>query len=99
MLIPCGGATDGFISCPTDTITVFSGTYTENLIIGGKALSLASQNGAESTFIDGSGSGSVIAFVNVGSGGILEGFTLQNGLSEDFTGGIGCYRSSLSTIH
>lgn len=86
---------------PGDIITVFSGTYTENLIIGGKALSLVSQNGAESTVIDGSSeSGSVIIVVNTVPGGILEGFTLQNGLAAKHScGGIGCYRSSVSIMH
>ncbi len=54
---------------PGDTITVFSGTYAENLLVGGKAFSLVSQNGAESAVIDGSGAGSVIIFINVESEG------------------------------
>ncbi|MGA1863677.1 MAG: right-handed parallel beta-helix repeat-containing protein [bacterium] len=83
---------------PGDTINVFSGIYKENLVIGGKALSLVSQDGAESTFIDGSGLGSVVAVVNL-DGGVLDGFTLRNGFSERSTGGIGCYRSSLSIMH
>ncbi|MEW5800562.1 MAG: right-handed parallel beta-helix repeat-containing protein [bacterium] len=78
-----------------DTLTVLPGIYSENLVIGNKEVSIISANGAESTIIDGSGSGSVIVLTNPGSGCILDGFTIRNG-SADYGGGIFCSSSSLS---
>jgi len=78
-----------------DTITVFPGTYSENLVIGAKNISLISQGGYQSTIINGSGSGSVIVLTNVGAAAIFDGFTIQNG-SAEYGGGIWCQFSSPS---
>jgi len=73
-----------------DTIIVSSGTYTENLVFGGKGVSLISQNGANSSIIDGSGLGTVIVFNKIGSSAMLQGFTIRNGSDS----GIYCAYSS-----
>ncbi len=78
-----------------DTITVFPGTYKENLLIAGKDISLISKTGSGTTIIDGSGAGSVIVLVNIGPKAVLDGFTIRNGSSED-GGGIYCCHSALT---
>ena len=77
-----------------EVITVYPGTYRENLVIGGKDISLISQSGADSTVIDGSQSGSVIVLVNVTAASRLEGFTIQSGSAIRCAGGIHCQNSS-----
>jgi len=79
---------------PGDTILVFPGKYKENVIIAGKDISLISEQGADSTIIDGSKSGSVITYINVKSGSLLDGFTIKNGLAVHNGGGIHCLNSS-----
>lgn len=68
-----------------DTVLVSSGTYVENINFLGKAISVRSEAGAETTVIDGSDPsdpdfGSVAIF-NSGEGinSVLDGFTLING--------------------
>jgi parallel beta-helix repeat protein len=77
-----------------DTVLVDNGTYTENINFLGKAITVISVNGPESTVIDGNASGRVVTF-NSGEGtsSVLSGFTITNGLA-DFGGGIYCYYSS-----
>ncbi len=75
-------------------ITVYPGTYRENLVIGGKDISLISQKGPNSTIIDGSQSGSVIMLVNVPASSRLDGFIIQNGSAIRCAGGIHCQNSS-----
>jgi len=75
-----------------DTILVYDGTYVENINFSGKAISVKSVNGADSTTIDGNASGSVVNFVSgEGSGSVLDGFTIRNGNGG---GGIACVLSS-----
>jgi len=76
-----------------DTITVFPGVYTENLVIGRKNIILVSQNNATATIIDGSQLGSVIILANIGALSVINGFTIQNGLA-DYVGGIYSYNAS-----
>lgn len=93
-----------------DVVLVAPGTYVENLLFNGKAITLTSSDGAKSTWIDGRrpndpDKGSVISFVDgEGNGSILEGFTLTRGTGTlyysptgtPFTGGGGvyCFESS-----
>lgn len=75
-----------------DTVLVHDGTYVENISISGKTITVLSNNGPGDTIIDGNGSGHV---VYLGSGNsTLEGFTIQNGASQNIGGGIYCFISS-----
>ena len=68
-----------------DTILVAAGTYDENLDTKGKWLVFLSESGPEVTIIDGGQRGSVVRLIG---GGILEGFTVRNGLAQDAGGGV-----------
>jgi len=80
-------------------ITVYPGTYRENLVIGGKDITLLSQDGPNSTVIDGSQSGPVVVLVDVPASSRLDGFTIQNGSSIRCAGGIHCLNSSPAISH
>ncbi|MHC4945034.1 MAG: right-handed parallel beta-helix repeat-containing protein [Planctomycetota bacterium] len=69
-----------------DTIIVRSGTYVENIDFKGKAITVQSEKGPESTILDGGLKDEVVTF-NSGEGyhSILDGFTVTNG-----NGGIKC---------
>jgi hypothetical protein len=70
-------ATDG------DTALVAPGTYSENINFRGKAITVRSESGRpEDTIIDGGNADSVVIF-HSGEGrySVINGFTLQNGLS------------------
>ncbi|MHC4946410.1 MAG: right-handed parallel beta-helix repeat-containing protein, partial [Planctomycetota bacterium] len=63
-----------------DTIIVRPGTYVENLDYSGKEIAIQSEQGPESTVIDGNQDGSVVVFQNgEGPAAVLEGFTITNG--------------------
>ena len=66
------------------TVLVAAGTYTENIIFNGEAITLQSKNGPEVTIIDGSNGGSVVIFkTSEGPDTILDGFTITNGSGAD----------------
>lgn len=70
-----------------DTVLVAPGTYVENINFNGKAITVASEGGANVTVIDGSGTNSVVIFGNgEGASSKLIGFTLRNG-NANFEGG------------
>ncbi len=86
------------VSADNDTIIVSDGTYTgdgnRNLDFGGRAITLESENGAESTIIDCGGSGRGFHFDSGESlDAILDGFTIRNGYAGE-GGAIRCYGSS-----
>src|SRR5262245_48668469 len=61
-----------------DTVLVFPGTYAEHCQIDAKNLVLRSQEGAESTVLDGQLSGRILV---IHSGEVMiQGFTIENGL-------------------
>lgn len=64
-------------------ISVYDGTYNENINFIGKAITVHSVNGAEKTNIDGNAKGTVVTF-NSGEGkdSLLDGFTIINGYAE-----------------
>ncbi|MCH2112422.1 MAG: hypothetical protein MK213_06150, partial [Planctomycetes bacterium] len=63
-----------------DTVIVRDGTYAENIIFNGKAITLKSEHGPSMTSIDGGGFGTVVVFdANETSSTVLEGFTIFNG--------------------
>ncbi len=81
-----------------DTVLVAPGTYRENISISTN-VEVRSSDGSDSTTIDGTGLGTVVAFENVQSAR-LEGFTIVNGTGSNFArsapvgGGIYCAESS-----
>lgn len=87
-------------SVSRDTIRVSPGTYYENIDFSGKEILLVSTDGAATTIIDASASGSVVKFTSSETRKcIIDGFTLQNGTGTFITpyyygGGINCTGSS-----
>ena len=79
-----------YIASPNDTILVFPGRYTENIVWPNKqSLVLISKAGPKSTIIDGSKRGRVITFTGpLDTTTVLKGFTITNGLAKG-TGGTG----------
>jgi hypothetical protein len=83
-----------------DTVLVSPGTYIENINFQGKSITVKSEQGAESTRIDGNQAGSTVMFDSgENENSILEGFTVTNGLGggsyPNYTGGgITCKNSS-----
>ncbi|MHC4946332.1 MAG: right-handed parallel beta-helix repeat-containing protein, partial [Planctomycetota bacterium] len=97
-----------------DTVLVAPGTYVENIDFLGKAITVKSSDGAETTIIDGGDPtdndfGSVVTFYNGEClDSVLEGFTLTRGTGNTYRlcpepwtyrgGGIFCSGSSSPTI-
>jgi len=87
-----------------DTVNVVPGTYFEQIDFKGKAITIQSTDGAESTVIDGLQTGSVISFVNnEGADSVLSGFTITNGSGNPdpvvtYGGGIYCGENASPTI-
>lgn len=87
---------DGIDAAETgEIVLVAEGIYCENINFNGKAITVQSQNGPETTIIDGSLNGSVVTFTG-GDSSILDGFTIANGSGTDresngFTSGGGVY--------
>ncbi|MBT3796445.1 MAG: T9SS type A sorting domain-containing protein, partial [Candidatus Marinimicrobia bacterium] len=79
-----------------DTITVYDGTYSENLSITDKNLVIVSDNGAGNTIIYGGDNGKVIK-IEGSSSVSLDGFKLQDGFTT--SGGGGIYISSTGSIN
>lgn len=81
-------------------VLVSNGTYYENIDFDGKAITVKSVNGAASTTIDASGSGSVVTFDSgETSTSVLDGFTITDGagtyiVSNYYGNGIYCNSSS-----
>ena len=80
-----------------DTVIVRPGKYVENIDFIGKAITVTSEQGAVVTTIDGNQAGSVVAFQSgEGANSVLDGFTITNGVSSQYGGGIFCDSSSPS---
>ncbi len=63
-----------------DLVLVESGKYVENIDFLGKAITVQSIVGADSTIIDGNREGSVVTFVNLETEeAVIDGFTITNG--------------------
>jgi parallel beta-helix repeat protein/predicted outer membrane repeat protein len=82
-----------------DTVSVAEGTYYENILFPGNTtnITLVSENGPESTVIDGGNNGSVVTFA-AGINATLDGFTITNGSTSENGGGIRIGSSSSPTI-
>lgn len=77
-----------------DTVLVAPGTYVENIDFLGKAITVRSEDGPETTIIDGNQSGPVVLFTKgEGQTSVLRGFTLRNGTSIN-EGGVSVEDSS-----
>jgi len=72
-----------------DVVLVAPGTYFENINFLGKAIAVKSSAGSKVTIIDGGHANSVVTF-DTGEGlkSLLHGFTIQNGNSSFYGGGI-----------
>ncbi len=84
---------------PGDTVLVNPGTYHENIDFKGKAITVASSQGAATTVIDGGGIGPVANFsTGETRSSVLQGFTLQDGTTPASFGyeGGGVHISSAS---
>lgn len=85
-------------AAPGDTVKVFPGLYNENLNFNGKAITVKSDYGPLTTFVNGSQLDSVVTF-NSGEGldSVIDGFTLTNGMAAT-GGGVRCDSGSSPTI-
>ncbi|MFO0982824.1 MAG: hypothetical protein U1E76_14020 [Planctomycetota bacterium] len=83
-----------------DTVLVLPGTYVERINFGGKAITVASSQGAAVTTIDAGALGSTVTFAQgEGAAAVLAGFTIKNGTGTGLGGyqvggGIVCLGSS-----
>lgn len=93
-----------------DVVLVAPGTYMENLVFNGKAVTVKSSGGPVETIIDGGYDGSAAAFVDGETNdSVLEGFTLTNGngtwvqlspgTGARFGGGVLCLESSPKVLN
>jgi hypothetical protein len=77
-----------------DIVLVDDGIYSENIDFQGKAITVRSENGQDTTIIDGGGNGSVVTFASgEGLQSVLKGFRITNGLATN-GGGINCQGAS-----
>jgi hypothetical protein len=82
-----------------DTVSVADGTYNENILFRpGKIITLKSVNGAESTFIDGTGKSLSVVTFAADNDSTLYGFTITNGSTSGEGGGVLCGQSSSPPI-
>jgi parallel beta-helix repeat protein len=80
-----------------DTVMVAPGTYVENINFKGKAITVASSGGPDSTIIDGNHSGSVVTFAtDEWRSTVITGFTIRNG--KAYSGGGIAISSASPTI-
>ena len=90
------GAIDAAVN--GDRVLVAPGTYLESIDFNGKAITVASEKGAEVTIIDAGGQRSVALFHSGETRrSVLRGFTLRNGNAADFPltgGGVAIYQAS-----
>ncbi len=73
------------LAAANDTILVSPGTYLETVSVGAKWLTFLSVAGRDATVIDAQGAGNVLSLKG---GGNVIGFTLQNGNTSSWGGGI-----------
>src|SRR5262249_17177218 len=72
-----------------DVVQVARGTYIESINFMGKAIRVVSEQGPEVTIIDGNQAGPVVTFATHETlGSMLNGFTLQHGMTTFEGGGI-----------
>lgn len=80
-------------------ILVNDGVYKENIDFINKAITLKSVNDPVKTIINGNADGSVVTFSSgEGEDSVLDGFTIINGFTSSYGGGITCDNSSSPTI-
>ncbi len=101
---PFDAIQDGIDASSGDEVVVLDGTYTgagnKNLDFGGRAITVRSENGPESTIIDCENDGRAFYFHSGETEvSVLNGFTLRNGNVYDSGGGIYCDFSSPTIIN
>jgi Periplasmic copper-binding protein (NosD) len=75
-------------AAPGDTVLVAAGHYSEQIDFQAKAITVASESGAEQTTIDGGGFGAVVVInANGGETPVLRGFTVTGGGGNSFPDG------------
>jgi hypothetical protein len=84
------GAIDA--SADGSVISVYSGTYLENVNFGSKSIVLVSVFGSDSTVIDG-GALETVLTMNGGSDQVVDGFTITNGVTSSGSDGAGMFIS------
>jgi hypothetical protein len=68
------------IDAASECVVVYAGTYAEDIDFGGKDLVVSGVEGADTTIIDGTGTGAVVSFEGgESSAAVLEGFTITGG--------------------
>ncbi len=74
-----------------DTVFVFPGTYSENIVFRGIDLALVGIKGRDSTIIDGGANGNPVVILENGesSATVIDGFTVQNGKTFEMEKGAG----------
>jgi len=78
-----------------DTVLVAPGTYTESIDFLGKAITIESAQGPGGTTIDGGNQATVVSFHSGESrAAVLQGFTIQHGLTTTQGGGIEIFGAS-----
>ncbi|OVE78027.1 hypothetical protein BVX99_00850 [bacterium F16] len=75
-----------------DTVTVAAGTYNEDIVL--KSGVIVQGAGADTTTIQGTGSGPVVTAVDVDATATIDGFTITGGGNSFYSGGITCDSSS-----
>jgi hypothetical protein len=82
-----------------DTVLVSPGTYNENVNFNGKAITVTSASGPNTTIIDGGQKGAVVTF-NTGEPrtALLSGFTIRNGNNTYYYGSGISFSNSSPTI-
>ncbi len=79
-------------------VLVDDGVYSERITFGGKAIIVASVNGAQNTIIDAQGLGSAVVFSNSeANNSVLNGFTVRGGAAT-YGGGIYCMGASPTIV-
>ncbi len=79
-------------------VQICPGTYHENLMVRGKALTVASMEGPEVTIVDGGGATTLTATQASGAGVSIQGLTLTGGANAQYGGGVVCSQATLEMV-
>jgi len=78
-----------------DTVAVAPGTYPENIVLDGKAITVLGTHGPEETLIDCQDDGRGFSIgSDAGRDTVIDGFTVRNGDANGGGGGISCWHGS-----
>jgi parallel beta-helix repeat protein len=86
-------------SASGDTVLVAAGTYVENIDFKGRNIIVESEDGPQSTVIDGNQAGPVVFFeAGETNDAALKGFTITNGFALGHGGGVSCHNGSSPSL-